>query len=117
MNFSLENFGAGFKSGDLVLYAGVVLVVYILFKEKIHALLSQIQNKLKAVKTPELPSIDTGFFDRPEPTTQDDMFFELIKSWKKTRDLAESCDLTKAVEVADQMFPYLSPRDASHEEE
>ena len=30
-------------------------------------------------------------------------------SWKQTRDLAQKSGCKKAVEVADQMFPYLSP--------
>jgi hypothetical protein len=33
----------------------------------------------------------------------------LVLAWKQTRDLAAQSKCQKAVEVADQMFPYLSP--------
>ena len=41
--------------------------------------------------------------------TKEDVFFELITSWKKTRDLAVKAQCTEAIRVADEMFPYLSP--------
>jgi organic hydroperoxide reductase OsmC/OhrA len=39
----------------------------------------------------------------------EDLFFKLVVSWKETRDLALKCGCDKAVAVADEMFPYLSP--------
>jgi len=117
MNFSLDNFGAGIQTMDVVLYAGVALIVYVLFQEKIHQLLDQVKDKLKNVKAPELPSIDTGIFDDQEPETQDDVFFQLIMSWKQTRDLAEQYGADKAVAIADQMFPHLVPKDYNNETE
>lgn len=117
MNFSLDNFGAGLKTMDLVLYAGVALVVYVLFQEKIHTLLDQLKDKIKNVKTPQLPSIDTGIFDDIEPQTQDDIFFQLIMSWKQTRDLAEEYGADKAVKIADEMFPHLVPKEDTNEEQ
>ena len=55
-----------------------------------------------------LKSVDfiTVVESRDEDT---ELFFELVKSWKKTRDLAEDYGATKAVDIADQMFPYLVP--------
>ena len=43
------------------------------------------------------------------------LFFDLVVSWKQTRDLAKLSGCDKAVEVADQMFPYLSPTICSEE--
>lgn len=115
MNFSVENFGAGMRSVDLALYAGVVVVLYVLFKEKIHDLFDSVREKFKKVETPS--SIRDYFVDEPfEQPVSEDPFFELVQSWKQTRDLAEEIGADKAVEIADQMFPHLVPKqEASHE--
>ena len=57
------------------------------------------------VKEPEVVVID------PNTVKQEnkDLFFSLVLAWKQTRDLAAQSKCQKAVEVADQMFPYLSP--------
>lgn len=113
MNFTLENFGAGFKTVDLALYAGVAVVVYVLFQEKIHELLNKVKDKIKN-NPPTIP-----YFPPEEPVIEpDDVFFALIQSWKQTRDLAEEYGAYKAVEIADQMFPHLVPKDevVVHEE-
>jgi len=114
MNTALENFGAGLKTMDISLYAGVAIVVYVLFKEQINNAFGKIAEKIKTVKAPEFP-VDTGLFIDNEPVTQDDIFFDLIKSWKQTRDLAEAYGADKAVDIADQMFPHLVPKDDHHE--
>ena len=55
---------------------------------------------------PELPN-----FVKEKVKSEDDsqLFFDLVVSWKQTRDLAEKSGCQEAIEVADQMFPYLSP--------
>lgn len=108
MNFSLENFGAGMQPLDLALYAGVLLVVYVLFKEKIHDLLDGLKERFKNTKVPS-SIVNDYFADDPVDELSDDPFFALVQSWKQMRDLAEENDLEKAVELADQMFPYLVP--------
>ena len=40
---------------------------------------------------------------------QEDVFLKLVVSWKQTRELALLSGCKKAVEVADEMFPFLSP--------
>ena len=50
--------------------------------------------------------------EKPE---DENLFFDLVVSWKQTRDLAQKSGCKKAVEVADQMFPYLSPTICSEE--
>ena len=47
--------------------------------------------------------------------TKEDVFFELVTSWKKTRDLAVKAECAEAIKVADQMFPYLSPNVCNEE--
>lgn len=98
---------------DLALYAGVGLVVWVLFKEKlspVQKFLIDLFNKAKAnvpskvvdVKPVVVPQISTS-------TNKEDIFFKLVVSWKQTRDLAVESGCVEAVKVADQMFPYLSP--------
>lgn len=115
MKEALDNFGAGLSTTDVMLYVGVAVVVYVLFQDKINAVVKTVLDKVKKVKTPALP-IDTGLFEN-EPETQDDIFFDLIKSWKQTRDLAEAYGADKAVEIADEMFPHLVPKDEQDEQE
>lgn len=117
MVHNLETFGTNIKTMDVLLYAGVAIVVYVLFKEQIHSVLNKIKEKLNKTKAPNLPSIDMGDYDNLEPDTKDDIFFQLIMSWKQTRDLAETYGADKAVEIADQMFPHLVPGEENHDEE
>lgn len=112
---SFEQFAGSVKPMDLALYAGVGLVLWVLFKDK----MSPVQNFVKSVvdkvkgvigstKTSTVPSVVV-------PTTvaknldKEDVFFQLVVSWKQTRDLAVKSNCVEAVKVADQMFPYLSP--------
>lgn len=115
MKEALDNFGAGLSTTDVMLYVGVAVVVYILFQEKINSVVKTVLEKVKTVKAPKLP-IDTGLFEN-EPVTQDDIFFDLIVSWKNTRDLAEAYGADKAVKIADEMFPHLVPKEEQDEQE
>lgn len=126
MNFtqSFEEFSKGLGPTDLVLYAGFGLLLWVLFKDR----LSPVQNILGSV----LARVKDLLTTKTQPTTvasvkvsesvatpvlveslqqqsNEDKFFKLIVSWKQTRDLAEQCGCSNAVEVADSMFPYLSP--------
>ncbi len=130
MNFtqSFEEFSKGLSSTDLMLYAGVGLVVWVLFKDK----LSPAQNLLKSVtegirgllvktttanpivtqssqKVDNTPAVLAQTIAENSNVEPEDSFFKLIVSWKETRDLALKCGCEKAVDVADEMFPYLSP--------
>ena len=111
MNFSVENFGAGFKTVDLALYAGVLVVVYLLFQDKITEWLNKAKDVIKAKKN------ITDFLPEDPVVEPDDIFFALIQSWKQTRDLAEEYGAEKAVEIADQMFPYLVPKEEAKNNE
>lgn len=128
MNFtqSFEEFSKGLSSTDLMLYAGIALVVWILFKDKLSPvqglinLASESLNRLLVKKTVSVvppattlvdsaPTILASTIAENSKQEPEDLFFKLVVSWKETRDLALKCGCNKAVEVADEMFPYLSP--------
>lgn len=119
MNFtqSFEEFSAGLGVTDLALYAGVGIVIWVLFKDKLSPIQKVLLNLFNSVKNqiPEsvrvvVPDIPDSFPSAPNVNTEErDVFFDLVVSWKQTRDLAVKSGCDKAVEVADQMFPYLSP--------
>lgn len=131
MNFtqSFEEFSKGLGTTDLVLYAGIALVVWVLFKDKLTPLQGLIKLSVESVKrllttsnklTPALspvvpaavntaPLILANSLTENSKVEPEDLFFKLVVSWKETRDLAIQCGCNKAVEVADTMFPYLSP--------
>lgn len=116
---SFQEFSSRLSTTDLALYAGVGLVLWVLFKDKLSpvqkllgGLLDQFKNAASNVSLPvvNVPKIDPVVI----PTTaaasgKDDTFFKLVVSWKQTRDLAEKSGCAEAVKVADQMFPFLSP--------
>lgn len=108
----LENFGefsSKLTTTDLMLYAGVAVVLWVLFKDKLGGVTQTISNLLGNNKSSTIvPGI---VISKPavEDVKDDELFFELIASWKKTRDLAEKSGCAKAVEAVDQLFPHLSP--------
>lgn len=106
----LETFGEfsnKLTTTDLMLYAGVAVILWVLFKDQLGGITQTIKNLL-ANKSSVIPGI---VVPKPneEETANTDLFFELIASWKKTRDLAEKSGCVKAVDAVDQLFPHLSP--------
>lgn len=131
---SFEEFSGSLKPIDLALYAGIGLVLWVLFKDKlspVQVLLGSLVEKVKTLfanKSTEnkvAPNYNpTSLFGKVDPSepvvvkkeeSQEDLFFKLVVSWKETRDLAVRSNCAKAVEVADTMFPYLSPNVCSGE--
>lgn len=122
MNYteSFDQFARRLGPTDLALYAGAGIILWILFKDKLSpvqqflsGLLSKKTNTLTtSSKSVTTDNILTNIFD-PVPSVQkaetENIFFDLVVSWKQTRDLAVKSGCEKAVEVADQMFPFLSP--------
>lgn len=118
---SFEEFSRSVKPMDLALYAGVGLVLWVLFKDK----MSPVQNFVlslvdkakslvggskKVVETNPVSVVNKkGFLGFGANDDKQDVFFQLVVSWKQTRDLAVKSGCVEAVKVADQMFPYLSP--------
>jgi hypothetical protein len=116
MNYaeSFEQFASKVGPTDLALYAGVGIVLWVLFKDKlspVQKLLANIAEKFNSVSPlkPVTPVAVVVPNVKPVVTTKEDIFFKLVVSWKQTRDLAAECGCDEAVKVADQMFPYLSP--------
>jgi len=128
MNFtqSFEEFSKGLGPTDLMLYAGVGLVLWVLFKDNLGPLNGLCGSILENIKnlfikqSPTLPNVVTvntntapvilaNAISTHSKTEPEDLFFKLVVSWKETRDLALKCGCEKAVDVADEMFPYLSP--------
>jgi hypothetical protein len=120
MNYaqSFDEFASSLGPTDIALYAGAAIIAWVLFKDRLNPLSSFVKQLVdsatiylnKTVETPKQPSVSTTSTpDVVVMQTKEDVFFELVTSWKKTRDLAVKADCTQAVKVADQMFPYLSP--------
>ena len=118
MNFteSFQEFSSRLSTTDLALYAGVGLVLWVLFKDKlspVQKLLAGLVDKFKgttdssALPIVTVPSVSPVVV--PKRTDTEDTFFKLVVSWKQTRDLAVQSGCAEAVKVADQMFPFLSP--------
>lgn len=116
MNFTetFDQFASKLTTMDLALYAGVGLIVWVLFKDKlspVQKLLVDVTNKVKALlgsTNTTLPVVNVPVVS-VQPADQEDVFFKLVVSWKQTRDLAVKSGCVEAVKVADQMFPFLSP--------
>lgn len=118
MNFteSFQEFSSRLSTMDLALYAGIGLVLWVMFKDKlspVQKLLTGIIDKVKGSTTNvSLPVVNVPSVSPvvvPKKTDVEDTFFKLVVSWKQTRDLAVQSGCSEAVKVADQMFPYLSP--------
>ena len=125
MNFSqsFEEFSSSLGPMDLALYAGVGIVLWVLFKDKlspVQKIVLDLVNKAKSSLGQDSKSkVSVPLPDsmKNAPVETQNIFFDLVVSWKQTRDLAELSGCKKAVEVADQMFPYLSPTICSEDKD
>jgi hypothetical protein len=133
MNYTetFDQFASKLGPTDLALYAGAGIILWVIFKDKLSPVQVFLSNLLKNSKVNK-PSGDnvvvnsdniiSNIFDTTNKIQSNDImdkdvFFDLVVSWKQTRDLAVQSGCSKAVEVADQMFPYLSPSVCSKKEE
>ena len=112
MNFTqtFEEFSSKLSGMDLALYAGAALVLWVLFKDQLGAVTNFVKDLLgKSVGS--LPKIAAPRVAAPKEVSKNDsdVFFSLVSSWKRTRDLAVLSGCQKAVDAADEMFPHLSP--------
>lgn len=107
MNFteSFDQFSSKLSGTDIALYAGAGLVLWVLFKDKLSPVQKLVNQLLSKVSSFKLPTKTTSGL----VVDKEDVFFQLVTSWKRTRDLAVQCGCTQAVKVADDMFPFLSP--------
>lgn len=128
MNYteSFDQFATRIGPMDLALYAGAGLIIWVLFKDKLSPVQTFIIgffNKKQPVvnessQTVPSSTILDNLFSPPSKVVEksDDVFFNLVASWKQTRDLAVKSGCVKAAEVADEMFPFLSPSVCSKKE-
>ena len=116
---SFEEFSSGLAPMDLALYAGIGIIVWVLFKDKLSPVQKIIKDLVDKVKknAPSVPSLPDFVKEKVKSEDDSQLFFDLVVSWKQTRDLAEKSGCEKAIEVADQMFPYLSPMVCKPKEE
>lgn len=108
---TFDEFASSLGPTDIALYAGLAMVLWVFFKDKLNPLTSTIKtivDKIKQLITTK--NNTTPAASVPNTTTNnEDVFFKLVVSWKQTRDLAVISGCDEAVKVADQMFPHLSP--------
>jgi len=119
MNFteSFSEFSSKVGPMDLALYAGIGVILWVLFKDQLSPVQKFVLDLVNKFKGKNSNNSDSNFADKikeivdssKEQVEDSNLFFDLVVSWKQTRDLAEKSGCKKAVEVADQMFPYLSP--------
>ena len=123
MNYteSFDQFASRVSSMDLALYAGIGLILWVLFKDRLSPVqkflsdtIANFKDKSDSVLLPSAPS-SAPVVTLPK-VNKDDVFFKLVSSWKQTRDLAVLSKCEEAVKVADQMFPFLSPNVCSDKE-
>lgn len=116
---SFEEFSSGLAPMDLALYAGIGIIVWVLFKDKLSPVQKIIKDLVDKVKknAPSVPDLPNFVKEKVKSEDDSQLFFDLVVSWKQTRDLAEKSGCEKAIEVADQMFPYLSPTICEPKEE
>lgn len=111
---SFQEFSSRLSTTDLALYAGVGIVLWVLFKDKLSPVQKLIMDFVNNFKNPKssLPEVKVPTVSPvvvPSRNDTEDTFFKLVVSWKQTRDLAVQSGCDEAVKVADQMFPFLSP--------
>lgn len=128
MNFteSFQEFSSRVTPTDLALYAGAGLVLWVLFKDRLSPVQTLVANLVEKVKTllgqktnvvPTVPVLPVTSTTKENVVNNNDLFFNLVASWKQTRDLALKSGCVEAVKAADQMFPYLSPTVCSKKED
>lgn len=103
----LETFGEFSRkltTTDLMLYAGVAVVLWVLFKDKLGGVQKFVGGLLGKAEDAAKSVVSSS-----PAKANEDVFFALVSSWKNMRDLAVKSGCDKAVEAADQMFPYLGP--------
>lgn len=116
MNFteSFDQFASKLNTTDLLLYAGVGLVLWVFFKDKlspVQKLVASVVEKYRSLSLTKTSDV-VNVVSKPSAVTNantEDLFFRLVVSWKQTRDLAVQSGCSEAVKVADEMFPFLSP--------
>lgn len=114
MNFteSFQEFAGRLGPTDIALYGGAGIILWILFKDQLVTLPKIIMDFVNKVKNHQkiIPPITSPINnDIIVDSNIDGLFFDLVVSWKQTRDLAHKSGCLKAVEIIDSAFPHLGP--------
>lgn len=116
---SFDQFASRVSTTDLALYAGAGIILWVLFKDKLSPVQKFLGDIFSKIRTPSISALNLTTnteIKNINNTKTPDVFFELVSSWKQTRDLAVKSGCEEAVKVADEMFPYLSPHGCAKEE-
>lgn len=113
---SFEQFSSGLGATDVLLYAGVALFLWYLFRDKMGGIKDIVTNLIntklckknlapnKLFHPSLLPTVAP-----PQAVSKEDIFFQLVSCWKQMRDLAVQANCSEAIKAIDLMFPHLSP--------
>lgn len=117
MNYaeSFQEFASKLGPTDLALYAGVALIIYVLFQDKftpVQKILGNLLNQFNVWKNKTGQTVGSVV---TKVKSNDHSFENLVTSWKQTRDLAVQAGCAEAVKVIDQVFPHLSPNSCKEE--
>lgn len=118
MNYtqSFEEFSTSLGPTDLALYAGIGVVLYVLFKDKLSPVQKMAMDLVSDIKEsfnkPQLPTVTPAQLSsvKLESASGSTNFVNLIASWKQTRDLAVKAGCYEAVKSLDDVYGLLSPK-------
>lgn len=117
---NFQDFSSKMSGTSVLLWGGLAIAAYVLFNSKQLALKDKLMSFLqKTSPTPTTPvkSFNPMIVDgvikptetpKESPDSDEEVFFDLIASWKKTRNLCVKAKCEEAVKVCDEMFPLLS---------
>lgn len=120
MNYTqnFEEFSSSIGATDLALYAGIGIVLFVLFKDRMSPVQKMIADMFDSAKE-SVSDLTKPSKNKDEvivkvtvpnvPSDPNDVFFQLVAAWKKTRDLSKENKCDQATEKLDEVFQYLSP--------
>ena len=108
---SFEQFSSGLGTTDVLLYAGVALFLWYLFRDKMGGIKDVVTNLISSYTRIQKPNkiIIPAPVSSPKAVSKEDVFFQLVSCWKQMRDLAVQANCSEAIKAIDLMFPHLSP--------
>lgn len=108
---SFEQFSGSLGTTDVLLYAGVALFLWYLFRDKMGGIKDVVTNLISSYTRIQKPNkiIIPAPGSSSQVVSKEDVFFQLVSCWKQMRDLAVQANCSEAIKAIDLMFPHLSP--------
>ena len=108
---SFEQFSGSLGTTDVLLYAGVALFLWYLFRDKMGGIKDVVTNLISSYTRIQKPNkiIISAPVSSSQVVSKEDVFFQLVSCWKQMRDLAVQANCSEAIKAIDLMFPHLSP--------